>query len=197
MLPRVQLGRVAPQPWANHGGVTRELLRWPAAGEWWLRVSVAEVERDGPFSALPGIQRWFSVVAGAGVVLVLPEGRRLLAPGAPPLRFDGALAPACELVDGPTQDLNLMLRTSTGHGAMHLALPDTEWVSRAPWRGLYAADTMTLQIDDTDAVTTAAGGTLVYSDHGARQRWRLRPQDPLAARAWWLEFTPHAAASAP
>jgi hypothetical protein len=37
---------------------------------------------------------------------------------------------------------------------------------------------------------------LLWSDHGARQRWRLEPLDVSAARAWWLEFRPHTEAAA-
>lgn len=113
----VDLATVAPQRWKNGGGLTRELLRWPdpgrapgtaaAADGWRLRLSVAEIARDGPFSPFPGVTRWFAVLAGAGVVLALPGGERVLRPGDAPLRFDGA--PGCRLLDGPTLDLNLML----------------------------------------------------------------------------------------
>jgi environmental stress-induced protein Ves len=34
-----------------------------------LRISVAEITRDGPFSAFAGVQRWFAVLEGAGVML--------------------------------------------------------------------------------------------------------------------------------
>jgi hypothetical protein len=83
-----------------------------------------------------------------------------------------------------------MIRQADGTGAMQIAQPDEEWVTRARWRAVYAADATTLQVDDTD-IGTLRAGTLVYSDHGDRQRWRVRPVDPLATRAWWMEFTPH------
>jgi environmental stress-induced protein Ves len=41
-------------PWKNGGGVTRELLAWPGGGDWQVRISVAEIEADGPFSSFPG-----------------------------------------------------------------------------------------------------------------------------------------------
>ena len=71
-LRLVDLAATAPQPWRNGGGLTRELLAWPGSGDWVLRVSVADIEADGPFSAFPGIDRWFTVLSGAGVRL----GRR-------------------------------------------------------------------------------------------------------------------------
>ena len=56
-LAVVEVARVTAQAWRNGGGVTRELLTWPAAQAWALRISVADIERDGPFSAFPGIER--------------------------------------------------------------------------------------------------------------------------------------------
>lgn len=190
-LPIVRLDRIAAQPWANGAGTTRVLLTWPHADAWSLRISVAEVDRNGPFSALPGIERWFAVLDGRGVVLALPDGARVLEPASAPLCFDGALAPGCELVDGPTQDLNLMVRQAAGRGGMQRARLDDEWVSHAPWRALFAWVPVVLQINDTDAASVGPG-TLVWSDHGAHQRWRLHAaaQGASPLQAWWLEFHP-------
>jgi environmental stress-induced protein Ves len=105
----VEADAVPPQPWKNGGGRTRELLRWPSEGDWRLRLSLADIEADGPFSAFPGVRRWFVVLEGAGVALDLADGRRVLRPGDAPIGFDGAAAPGCTLLDGPTRDLNLML----------------------------------------------------------------------------------------
>jgi environmental stress-induced protein Ves len=71
---------------------------------------MADIATDGPFSAFPGIERWFAALAGAGVVLAFPEGERRVITGDPPVRFDGGSAPGCRLLDGPTCDLNLMQR---------------------------------------------------------------------------------------
>mgnify|MGYP000415291841 CR=1 FL=1 len=50
MIEVVAVERMAPQPWRNGGGFTRELLAWPSADDWQLRISVAEIARDGAFS---------------------------------------------------------------------------------------------------------------------------------------------------
>ena len=63
---------VEPQSWKNGGGLTRELLAWPARDGWALRISVADIRADGPFSAFAGVDRWFAVLEGNGVRLVLP-----------------------------------------------------------------------------------------------------------------------------
>ena len=54
---RVLLSDVKASPWKNGGGVTREIAKGAAAGpddDWGWRISIAEVERDGPFSTFPG-----------------------------------------------------------------------------------------------------------------------------------------------
>lgn len=133
MLHLLSLAACAPQPWRNGGGTTRELLRWPealagdgamaagagapvapSADDWLVRVSVAEIARDGPFSPFPGVDRWFAVLAGAGVTLALPEGEVVRRPGDDALAFAGEAAPGCRLVDGATSDLNLMVRRVSG-----------------------------------------------------------------------------------
>ena len=124
-----------PQPWHNGGGHTREILARPAGVDWTLRVSLADIEADGPFSSFPGVERWFAVVQGAGVILRFSSGERRVRRGDPPLCFDGAPAPGCSLIDGPTQDLNLMVRD--GIGAMRPAQADEPWNERFDERGLF------------------------------------------------------------
>lgn len=101
-------------PWRNGGGVTRELLAWPLAVDWRVRLSVAEVARDGPFSRFDGVRRWFAVLSGAGVQLVLDGELHRLTPDSEAISFDGAAAVDCTLLGGPTLDFNLMTR---GHDA--------------------------------------------------------------------------------
>ncbi|HJU07238.1 MAG TPA: HutD family protein, partial [Rhodanobacteraceae bacterium] len=43
--------------WANGQGQTEVLLREPDGADWRVRISVACVEQDGPFSELPDTQR--------------------------------------------------------------------------------------------------------------------------------------------
>ena len=194
VIHTVLLSQAPVQPWRNGGGVTQELLVWPAgegvAADWQLRISVARIDRSGPFSAYPGVERWFAVVQGDGVVLRLPNRRVMLGAGSEPVRFEGAAAPRCELLDGATQDLNLMVRSDAGRGAIVLARPGEEWLSSARLRALYTAEAATLQIDGTDAAVLQAG-TLAWADDAGQQRWRLKA-GAAAARAWWLQFKPSA-----
>ncbi len=111
----VELGDVRPTPWHNGGGMTRELLAWPRSSDWTVRVSVAEVTRDGPFSQLPGVRRWFAVLSGGGVRLRLDSATHELDARATPFEFDGGARIGCELLAGPTRDLNLMLKAGKSH----------------------------------------------------------------------------------
>lgn len=120
----------AVQPWRNGGGVTRELLAWPAQPDWRMRMSVADVEAAGPFSRFPGIERWFAVLEGEGVLLRLPTGESRLTRLDAPLRFDGDADVLCEPVRGATRDFNLMappgrarMERVRGGGDFHVRAP--------------------------------------------------------------------------
>lgn len=106
----VSLDEVWPQAWKNGGGTTRELLAWPSATDWQVRLSVAEVEADGPFSRFDDVQRCFAVLSGAGVRLVVDGQVHALTPASEPLAFDGGADTQCTLLGGATQDFNLMAR---------------------------------------------------------------------------------------
>jgi environmental stress-induced protein Ves len=120
------LANTSPNPWKNGGGVTRELVAWPSASNWLWRMSVAEVAESGPFSRFEGVQRWFAVLSGAGVRLEIGAEADLAAPAhthslsraSAPLCFPGEVPVQCTLLDGPTQDFNLMLRREHASASM-------------------------------------------------------------------------------
>jgi hypothetical protein len=188
-----------PQPWRNGGGVTRELFTWPAAdadppAPWQLRLSVADITRDGPVSAVAGIDRWFAVLQGAGVRLALPGGPACsLTPDSDPLHFAGEAAPGCALLAGATRDLNLMVQRAAGRGTMQRAADGLPWVSTAPLRALFTTEPLHLQAGDGPAIAVPAW-TLAIHTNAARQRWAMAAASARPA-AWWLSFTTHAAAA--
>lgn len=188
MIEVLSAERVAPEPWRNGGGFTRELLAWPSPGDWQLRISLAEITRDGAFSAFPGIDRWLAVVEGPGVVLAFGARREVLTLDGAPLQFDGGETGRAELQGGPTRDLNLMVRRDAGAGRMLRATADDEWFSVAPVRALFCTAPARLQIDDTDAARLPAFA-LAWSTHAARQRWRVvTEREP--QHALWMSFQP-------
>lgn len=106
----VRLNDVPSSPWRNGGGLTRELVAWPDSTDWTWRMSVAEVACGGPFSRFEGVQRGFAVLGGAGVRLTIGDQTHELTRTSAPLWFDAAVPVDCQLLDGATQDFNLMLR---------------------------------------------------------------------------------------
>jgi len=114
------LSRVIPaneyrrERWRNGRGWTREIHAHATAGspdDWRWRLSIAEIEQDAPFSAFPGIDRELVLLSGNGLRLRFDDGEACeLHPPHGRLRFAGERAVTGELLDGPTQDFNLMWR---------------------------------------------------------------------------------------
>ncbi len=180
---QIALADIPPRLWKNGGGTTRELLAWPTPQDWTLRLSVAQVEVDGPFSRFDGITRWFAVLAGAGVRLHMPDAGQThsLDASSSPLAFDGALAVDCTLIDGPTQDFNLMARSARhpqtrmqrvkGQARWHVKTPNllAVWANTAP---------ATLYLDDHAAVSLKPG-TLAWAALDAAQTLAVHSDDAL------------------
>ena len=181
----VALRDVEPQAWRNGGGVTHELLAWPRADDWLLRISVATIDRDGAFSAFPGVERWFTVLEGPGVTLDFAHGQVRLGPGHAPLPFAGEAAPMCTLTAGTTRDLNLMCRRGAAKATLAIAAAGSELMGPTLWRGIYAAEALTLDI--SGVTHHVAPATLAWSDDSDTHHWRRRHE---VAAAWWLTLAP-------
>lgn len=179
---------VPPQRWRNGGGTTRELLTWPAAdaGNWQVRISVADIEGDGPFSAYPGVERWFTVLQGAGVELSIAGVPQRLHRGDAPVQFDGATALGCRLIDGPTRDLNLMLRHASG--SLRPAIDGQPWSPAATHCGLFSAVAGTCMVGaERHAVSPYA---LLWFDEAPAVLRFTAGQRPAGLIGWWLAATP-------
>jgi environmental stress-induced protein Ves len=97
--------------WKNGSGWTREIACMPEREDWDWRLSIAEIERDGPFSVFPGIDRELVLIRGNGLRLRFEDGEvRELQPPHERIRFAGERVVSGELLDGPTHDFNLMWR---------------------------------------------------------------------------------------
>ena len=98
--------------WKNGLGWTREILRHPAGADAWdWRLSIAEVEKDGPFSAFPGCDRELVLLAGEGMRLHFSDGDCVtLLPPHSRHRFAGERALDAELLAGRTHDFNVIWR---------------------------------------------------------------------------------------
>lgn len=180
----VALDAVAPQPWRNGGGTTRELLAWPDAAAWRVRLSVAEVGQSGPFSRFEGVLRWFAVLSGEGVRLTVDGVSHVLHVDSAPFAFPGDAPTECALLGGPTRDFNLMTR---GMPATMLRLEDG---------AVRTADPGTLVAVFALAATRLASAVAPCALPAAMLAWRrIGPDAPLSVRldggpALWMEIPP-------
>lgn len=106
-------GSYHSMPWRNGHGFTREIAREPAAGEEFAwRLSLADIECDGEFSAFPGYRRALVLVAGSRLRLLFRgRGDCLLVPTKRAARFEGDWQTYCEVPDGRCTDLSLIVRS--------------------------------------------------------------------------------------
>jgi environmental stress-induced protein Ves len=99
-------------PWANGGGRTREVAIEPADGSlatgFTWRVSCAQVDSDGPFSRLPGVDRSLWLWRGAGVRLSVDGAEVVLATQYARCDFAGELAVTATRLAGACEDVNVM-----------------------------------------------------------------------------------------
>ena len=181
----IHVDEVAPQRWHNGGGFTRELLAWPAVEAWRLRVSVADVESDGPFSSFAAVERWFAVLDGNGVELTVGGTVHVLTQGTDPLHFSGEATTACRLLAGPTRDLNLMLRGI--RGGMFRAEAGQPWRPRAAQCGLFAAVAGQC-IGATESAVPAR--CLLWFDEAPPSLTFVPAGPNPGVIGWWLAATP-------
>jgi uncharacterized protein len=180
-------------PWRNGGGVTYEVASSPAGTEladfdW--RISIAEVEAGGPFSAFPDIDRTIILIEGEWMALTV-DGRRHRFGIRDPFSFDGGSETLCE-VPSRSRDLNVMTRRgratalvavveadSSDGGADAVAVAvagaETVFVCLTPSVVLAAADGTEVELDALDAALTTDAGRLTVRGDGAVVVIQLRP----------------------
>jgi len=129
-------------PWKNGGGRTTEIAAYPPGATldtFLCRVSLADVERDGPFSPFPGIDRTIVLLDGAGMRLHgIARETELTTPFAPHA-FSGDEAIDCTLVAGPVRDFNAMFRRGRARGSVAVARAGEAEFGPAQFRLAYAA----------------------------------------------------------
>lgn len=162
-------------PWRNGGGRTAEIAFEPSdspAGFRW-RLSLAEVEADGPFSAFPGCCRTIMLLSGQGMELTIAK------PGAPPrtvridrpyqpFDFDGEAATSCKLIAGPVRDLNVIADRSLQIDYRVAALDDADAVLEPAPVWLFHVLRGTAVIDIGRHLAVTEGETAVITDEDDR-----------------------------
>jgi len=116
---RVQrFGEHRAMPWANGLGTSFEVASdRNVDGVWTWRVAIAPVVLDGPFSAMPGVDRALVVIEGNGMVLEV-DGESVKCMPGQVVRFSGDSTTIARLVDGPAVDLGLMTVRGSVTGSM-------------------------------------------------------------------------------
>jgi len=170
---RILVSDIAATPWKNGGGVTREIATGPAPGngtDWGWRVSLAEVAQDGPFSIFPDTDRVISVIEGAGMDLVRPDGSILPLELLQPVRFAGEEPLFGRLRQGPLRDLNAMVRRGLFSAEMEI-LQGSSSVSFETGDHdclliLTPAGPCTVRLDDSETHELASGEVLIHEGRG-------------------------------
>ena len=105
----------------------------PGADAYRWRVSIAHIDRPGPFSEFAGYQRIMVLLEGSGAALAFADGRHIeLRRVGDMAEFDGAAAVQCALIDGKCTDLNLIAANSLGD--LHAAVEPLRGRRKVPRR---------------------------------------------------------------
>jgi environmental stress-induced protein Ves len=104
--------RVA-SPWKNGGGITFEVASFPERSTldtFGWRISIAQVQRGGPFSAFPGVDRQLAVLEGRLSLAVAGRSVIELSEDSPVIHFSGDVATDARPLSARVTDLNVMTR---------------------------------------------------------------------------------------
>ena len=151
MTVLIPFAGLSPVPWKNGGGSTTEIaIGPPDAGfedfDW--RVSLATIEKDGAFSAFPGVDRTLALVAGHGMTLEIDGEPTLVTEAEPVVAFDGSAQVIAKLSRGGSTDFNAMTRSERCYhtfGRRRLS-GDSTFVARADVTVLFLAEGDALEL---------------------------------------------------
>jgi uncharacterized protein len=174
LIERIHAHDYREQPWKNGGGLTREIAVAfsddKTESVLW-RVSLATIDRDGPFSEFRGYDRTIVALDADPVELDVDGKVFVLEPGQP-REFRGEARVACRLRGGATRDLNAMtLRDAFVHdveivtSSQRFVLDDDEIAFVYAIDGEAAVENMpcsagdTIWVQEADAVDVRTGGS--------------------------------------
>jgi environmental stress-induced protein Ves len=158
-------------PWKNGGGSTTEVVVHPpgaSLSDFAWRLSLAEVDRDGPFSPFPGVDRILMLTEGSGMRLDIGSQAIELRELFSVCTFRGDDAPDATLVDGAVRDCNLMVRRP-GRGRLQAVRDKSITVDPAPFRVCHALrGVIGVRAGAGPAMDMQAGWTLLLDADDAR-----------------------------
>lgn len=135
------------RPWKNGGGVTRHIAVFPDGAcdaDFLWRASIATIEKAGPFSVFPGVDRAFLLLRGDLRIEVGARGGQRLHPGSPALLFGGEDSVGAEPLGRSCSALNIMTRRGRASAILER------------WSCARAADRLLLLATGTAPVTVGA-----------------------------------------
>lgn len=112
-ITHVAAAAIAETPWANGGGLTRQLVLHPSSGRYpdsfAYRVSSATIRSSGPFSVLPGFKRLLVSATGECTLNVNGSATIDMRPLDTVHAFDASVPTECTLVDDATPVIDVGL----------------------------------------------------------------------------------------
>lgn len=114
--------------WKNGGGETTEIFVCPSEFGFDWRVSIAAVNRNGPFSVFAGYDRHILVLSDEGMELEITGAIKVTVAPLVPYRFSGDSTVYGRLSGGPVRDFNLIVRRDYGEGSLCVMECEAGWV---------------------------------------------------------------------
>ncbi len=161
-------------PWKNGGGVTHEIAAFPPGArldtfDW--RISMATVERAGPFSTFEGVDRTLTLLVGS-LSLQYPEAELVaLDERSDPFSFDGGTACFGAPSRVVATDLNVMVRRGWAKAHVRRLSGPASIPCVGTALCVFTLDPVVLNgtpLGPFDAVLVEAGGTINIGDVGCR-----------------------------
>lgn len=136
----------------------------PLPDGWTWRLSTADITNDAPFSIFNGVTREFCVAIGNGVILTIDGIAQECGPRSI-VTFDGGSSVQAAIIDGPTKDINLMLKS--GSPRLHLRIHDAgerlegaEALVALSGGAKVSVGSDIIQLDELDAVLTTGPSSI-------------------------------------
>jgi environmental stress-induced protein Ves len=143
-------------PWRNGLGVQYEITAdGPLPDGWGWRLSTADITTNVAFSSFPGVDRFFCVGTGNGVILTIDGVDHRCEPRSV-THFRGDAEISATLIDGPMRAVNLMVRDVAQHRGYHVAIGGATLVAACvvalEGGAVVRRDGVSHRLDDLDAV---------------------------------------------
>ena len=173
------------RPWKNGGGTTHDIVVSPPGAsldDFDFRLSLAHVERDGPFSRFDGVDRTLVLLSGA--MTLHEQDRRIDLVRGEPVAFEGERAIEATLAGGPTLDFNVMTRRARAQHTVRREIFDARTNIASPQGGtiiLFALDSglsvdgELLAVHDTAVISAQSAAIVASAETASALVVEIRP----------------------